>query len=93
MDPTTSVPPMATMPTNSNQTKQKRKYTAAETFWFFVLMLVIISLMICIFQYSWNGSMTPIFGFRPITFVQALLVLIVARYLLPSANSTNIVIS
>ena len=75
-----------TSPNNYNQAK-KRQYTAADAFWFFILVLIFIVLFIFIFQYSWNGSMPYIFGFRPITFVQALLVLIVARMLFPSCTN------
>lgn len=72
---------------SNNDQNKRRQYSAADIFWFFVLMLVLIVLFIFIFQYAWNGSMPYIFGIKSITFVQALLVLIVARMLLPSCSS------
>jgi hypothetical protein len=74
------------METNPNN-QGKKNYTAADAFWFFVLVLIFVVLFIFIFQYSWNGSIPYIFGFRPITFVQALLLLIVARMLFPNSTS------
>jgi len=76
---------MDTNPNNPNQNR-KRPYSGTEIFWFVVLVLIILALTIFVFQYSWNGSMPHIFGLKPITFVQALLVLIVARMLLPGCS-------
>lgn len=69
---------MESNPNNHNQPK-KFTYSGADVFWFFVLILVFIVLFIFIFQYSWNNSMPHVFGFNQINFVQALLVLIVAK--------------
>lgn len=77
---------METSTNNYNRTG-RRQYTAADAFWFFLLILIFIVLFIFIFQYAWNGSMPHIFGLRPITFIQALLVLIVARILFPCCSN------
>ena len=79
---------MENNPNNYNQVK-KRHYTATDAFWFFLLVLVFIVIFIFIFQYSWNRSMPHIFGLKPINFVQALLVLIVARMLFPSCSGMS----
>lgn len=72
------------METYPNNQLKKRHYTAADAFWFFIVILIFIVIYIFIFQYSWNGSVPQIFGWGPVTFIQALLLLIVARMLLPS---------
>lgn len=54
-----------------------------DTFWFVILVIVFVILFIFIFQFSWNYTMPHIFGIQPISFIQALLFLVVVRMILP----------
>lgn len=65
----------------------------AYTIWNIIVAFLIFLLLVFIFQFSWNYSMTSIFGFRQIDFVQALLLLVVARFLLPVCRPETILLT
>ena len=72
------------------QVKDRRTLSAGEIFWFFLVALIVFLIFVFIFQFSWNHSVTPIFGWKAVTFVQALLLLIVAKMLLPGCSFTTL---
>ena len=76
---------------NDYNQPQKRQ-AATDVFWVIAIALLVFVIVIFIFQYSWNGSMPHIFGLRQINWIQALLVLIVARFIFAGGAGTGIVI-
>ena len=72
---------METVPSN------KRPMSSGEVFWFVVVTLLAIAIFVYVFKWAWNGSMTHVFGVNPVDFLQAFLLLLVARILFPSTST------
>lgn len=68
----------------------KKPYTGADFFWILIVALIVILIFVFIFQFAWNGSITHIFGLKPISYVQALLLLIVAKMIFPSCPTMGL---
>ena len=58
-----------------------------NTLWAVLLAIIIFIIVVFIFQIAWNSTMPHIFGIRKIDWVQALLLIIVARVIFPSTAS------
>ena len=62
--------------------------SSGDFFTFLLVTLVVLALLVFVFQYAWNGSVSNIFGLKNIGFIEAFFLLLVAKLLF--SNNLNI---
>lgn len=64
-----------------------------HTFLLLLILLLTCALFVFVFQVSWNYTMPSIFGIGNIDFLQAFLLLVVVRILMPNCPIVNMILA
>ena len=67
--------------------KRPRPYGMCTMLLMLISIIIMIFIVVVIFRIAWNNTMPQIFGVGYIDLMQAFLLIIVARILLPSSNT------